>query len=154
MEKQHMRNKLYTFALTGLLVLGMAGSVAVAQDDAAPPQQNSNMQGHRGTNPDMQLQHLTQRLNLSSDQQSQIKPVLESQQQQMQQLWQDQSLSREDRHQKMMAIHQDTSQKIEAVLNDTQKQQYAAMQSRMGGRRMRRQQQPPSDDSAPPSPQQ
>ena len=151
-----MRNKVYTFALAGLLVLGMAGSVAVAQDDAAPPQQNSDGQGqHRGMNPDMQLQHLTQKLNLSTDQQSQIKPMLESQQQQMQQLRQDQSMSREDRHQKMMAIHQDTSQKIEGVLNDTQKQQYEAMQSRMGGRRMHRQQElTPSDNSAPPSPQQ
>lgn len=151
-----MRNKVCTFALSGLLVLGMAGSVAVAQEDAAPPPQNSNMHGHRGMNPDRQLQHLTKKLNLSADQQSQIKPILDAQQQQMQQVMQDQSVAGPDRHQKMMAIHQDTSQKIEAVLNDTQKQQYEAMQSQRGHRGMRHQQgeQPPSDNSAPPSPQQ
>jgi hypothetical protein len=154
-----MRNKFCTFALTGLLVLGTAGTLAFAQDDTAPPpQQGQDTQGgHRGMNPDMQLKHLTKKLDLSSDQQSQIKPILDSQQQQMQQLWQDQSMSRQERRQKMMAIRQDSSQKIVAVLNDTQKQQYEAMQAQRGNHRMRGQQQgdqAPPQDSAPPQPQQ
>jgi periplasmic protein CpxP/Spy len=151
-----MRNKFCTFALTGLLTLGMAGSAALAQDNSAPPQQdNQNMHGHRGMDPDMQLKHMTKQLDLSADQQSQIKPILESRQQQMQTLWQDQSLSREDRHTKMQSIQQDTSSKIEAVLNDTQKQKFEADQARMRERRMDHQQgnqAPP--DSAPPQPQQ
>ena len=153
-----MRSKLCTLALTGFFALGMAGSAALAQDNSAPPpppQQGQGMHGHRGMDPDQQLQHLTKKLDLSADQQSQIKPILDSQSQQMQQLWQDQSTPREERHQKMMAIHQDTSQKIEAVLNDTQKQKYEAMQAQME-QRMRNHQQggPPSSDAAPPAPQQ
>lgn len=152
-----MRNKLCTLALTGFFALGMAGSAALAQDETPPPpQQGQGMQGHRGMNPDQQLQHLTKQLDLSADQQSQIKPILDSQQQQMQQLWQDQSMARDERHQKMMAIHQDTTQKIEGVLNDTQKQKYEAMQAQMKQRMMNHQQggPPPSSDSAPPAPQQ
>jgi periplasmic protein CpxP/Spy len=152
-----MHSKFFTLALTGLLTLGMA-TAALAQDNSAPPPQNPNMQGHRGMNPDKQLQHMTKQLNLSADQQAQIKPILEARQQQMQQLWQDQSMSQQDRRQKMMSIREDSSNKIEAVLNDTQKQQYEAMQAKMQQRRMEHGQggnaQTPPPDSAPPAPQQ
>jgi Spy/CpxP family protein refolding chaperone len=84
-------------------------------------------------NPEAQLQHLTKHLDLTAEQQAQIKPILESRDQQAKQLWQDQSLSQQDRHSKMMAIHQDSNAKIEAVLNDTQKQKYEAMQERGHG---------------------
>ena len=80
--------------------------------------------GHHGMNPDAQLQHLTKQLDLTADQQAQIKPILESRDQQMKQLWQDQSLAPPDRHTKMKAIQEDSKGKIEAVLNDTQKQKY------------------------------
>jgi len=157
-----MHSKFCTFALTGLLTLGMATGAALAQDQsAAPPpqqQQNSNWHGRRGMDPDAQLKRLTKRLDLSADQQSQIKPILDSRQQQMQQLWQDQSLSREDRRQKMTDIQSDTTSKIEAVLNDTQKQKYEQMQAQMKERMARRRggSQPPEgsappDSSTPPS---
>ena len=145
-----MRNKFCTFALTGLLTLGLAGGAAFAQDNSAPPQ-NEGMHGHRGgMDPAAQLQHMTKALDLSADQQSQIKPILDARQQQMQQLFQDQSMSREDRHAKMQSIQQDSSSKIEAVLNDTQKQKYEAMQAKMRERRMNHEQ----GDQAPPQPQQ
>ena len=79
-------------------------------------------------NPDAQLQHLTKQLDLTADQQTQIKPILESRDQQMKQLWQDQSLAQADRHAKMKTIQEDSKGKIEAVLNDTQKQKFEAMQ--------------------------
>ena len=122
-----MRNTLSTFALAGLLT--MAGGAAIAQDNATPPQGQGY--GHRGMNPDAQLQHLTKALDLTADQQTQVKPILENRDAQAKQLWQDQSLSQQDRHTKMEAIHQDANTKIEAVLNDTQKQKFAQMQTRM-----------------------
>jgi len=150
-----MRNKFCTFALTSLLTVGLAGSAALAQDTGAapPPQQGSAMQGHRGMNPDQQLKHMTKQLDLTADQQAQIKPILDSRQQQMQQLWQDQSMSSADRHQKMKSIQDDSSNQIQAVLNDTQKQKYQAMQEQMKQRRMQGNQAPPQD-ATPPAPQQ
>jgi periplasmic protein CpxP/Spy len=125
-----MRNKLCTLALAGLL--SIAGGAAFAQDNATPPApQQGQGYGHRMMNPDEQLKHLTKQLDLTAEQQTQIKPLLENQQQQAMQLRQDQALSPQDRHAKMMAIHTDTKGKIEAVLNDTQKQKYEAMQARM-----------------------
>lgn len=123
-----MRRFICSLALTGLLGLGMT---AFAQDNtqAGPPP----MQGHGGRmpSPDQQLARLTTALNLSSDQQSQIKPLLENQQQQMMQIHQDSSLSRDDKMAKAKSIHDDTRSKIEAVLNDQQKQKYEAMQEKM-----------------------
>jgi periplasmic protein CpxP/Spy len=124
-----MRKILCTLALTGLLSL--AGGVALAQDNAAPPQGEGQWgHGHHGMNPEAQLQHLTKQLNLTADQQTQIKPILESRDQQMKQLWQDQSLAASDRHAKMKTIQEDSRTKIEAVLNSTQKQEFEAMQER------------------------
>jgi len=130
MPIKRMRIKFYTLALTGLLTLGMTGGAAMAQDTPAPPPQQGGG-GHRGMDPDAQLKHMTKALDLTADQQTQIKPILESQQQQMMALHEDQSMSRDDRFAKMKAIHEDSRGKIEAVLNDTQKQKYEAMQEKM-----------------------
>ena len=129
-----MRNKIFAIALGGMLALG-ANAALYAQDQAQTPggqQQGQWGHGHgRGMmDPDRQLAHMTRALNLSADQQTQIKPILTERQQKMQALWQDQSLSREDRHSKAEAIHQDTRTRIEAVLNDQQKQQFEAIQER------------------------
>jgi protein CpxP len=123
-----MRNTICTLALAGLLSVG--GSAAFAQDNAAPVPQQGQGYGHRGMNPDAQLQHLTKALDLTGDQQAQLKPILENAQQQMMQVHQDQSLSQQDRHTKMQSIHEDTKSKIEAVLNDTQKPKFEAMQAK------------------------
>ncbi|HZD49007.1 MAG TPA: hypothetical protein VE178_09695 [Silvibacterium sp.] len=127
-----MHKTLCTIALTGLLSL--AGGVAFAQDNTAPaPQQGQGQWGHgpRRMDPDAQLQHLTKQLDLTADQQTQIKPILVSRDEQSKALWQDQSLAPADRHAKMKTIQEDSKSKIEAVLNDTQKQKFEAMQARM-----------------------
>lgn len=139
-----MRNKFCTLALTGFLTLGLAGGAAFAQDQTqtTPETNNTNampMHHHRRMmNSDRQLKRMTKQLDLSADQQSQIKPILASQHEQMQQLWQDKTMSKEDRQQKMSAIHQDTNEKVEAVLNDTQKQKYEADQAKMKEHMMNR----------------
>jgi hypothetical protein len=81
--------------------------------------------------PDKLLAHMTKELNLTADQQSQIKPILVDIDQKAQGLRQDQALSQEDRHAKMQAIHEDGKAKIESVLNEEQKTKFAAMEERM-----------------------
>jgi periplasmic protein CpxP/Spy len=137
-----MRNTLCTFALAGLLTV--AGGAALAQDNAAAPAPSQGHgYGHRDMNPDAQLQHLTKQLDLTAEQQTQIKPILENRDQQMKQIWQDQSLAPADRHTKVKAIQEDSKGKIEAVLNDTQKQKFEAMQERMHERMQGGQAPPP-----------
>ena len=149
-----MSNKLFNLALSGALLLGATGAtLAIAQDNPPPPPDQAQGPGMGGRgmrmDPDQQLQHMTRQLDLSADQQSQIKPILLDRQQKMQALFQDQSLSREDRRAKMQSIRQDSQSKIEAVLNDQQKQKFEAMQQRRG-RGRGGENGPPPDGSQPP----
>ena len=130
-----MRKSLCTIAIAGLLGLGMT---AFAQDNTTQqPADTQAMHGpaHHGMDPDQQLAHMTKALNLTSDQQTQIKPILENQHEQMMQVHQDQSLSRQDKMAKMKSLSDDSHGKIEAVLNDQQKQKFEAMQQKMEERR-------------------
>jgi periplasmic protein CpxP/Spy len=145
-----MGSRLLTLALGGVLTLGVTGA-AVAQ--APPPPDQAQPGPGQGRNwhmdPNKQLQHMTQELNLTSEQQSQIKPMLTDRQQKLEALSQDQSVSQDDRRTKARSIMEDSNGKIESVLNDQQKQKFEAMQQRMrhrgpGG---------PPPGGAPPEPQ-
>jgi Spy/CpxP family protein refolding chaperone len=127
-----MRRTIGTFALSGLLALGVASTAVFAQETAAQPQAQQGPGGRGGhrMDPDAQLQHMTKELDLTPDQQAQIKPLLVARSQQAQQLMQDQSLAQADRHTRMKAIQDETKGKILSVLNDTQKQKFEAMHAR------------------------
>ncbi len=81
--------------------------------------------------PDRQLQRLTRELDLTADQQTQIKPLLVDHQQKVQALFQDQSVAQQDRRARMKALGDDMHGKIAAVLNDQQKQKFEEMQQHM-----------------------
>lgn len=123
-----MRKQVLTFALSAIFGVGAAIAAPIAQDQSTAPQSQEQGQGrHRGMDPNKQVQFLTKKLNLSSDQQSQILTILTNQQQQMQALHNDSSVSREDRMAKMRSIREDSRTKIEGVLNADQKQTYDQM---------------------------
>ena len=123
-----MRNKLFTLALGCVLALGTTVALAQDQGQTAPPP------GHpthaMRMDPEHQLADLTQKLNLTADQQTQIKPILVDRQQKLHALMQDQSLSQDDRRNQSRTIMTDSNSKIEAVLNDDQKQKFEAMQQK------------------------
>lgn len=130
-----MKRQLCTLVLTGLLATGvmLAQEPGSAPEQGAPQAEGGGMGGHGGhhMDPDKMLAHMTKRYNLTSDQQSQIKPILQDQQQQMQALHSDTSTSQDDKRAKMMSMHQESAQKIEAVLTDQQKQKFEADQQKM-----------------------
>ena len=125
-----MRNKLFTLALGGVFALGT--TAALAQDQGG---QAATPAGHPSKamkmDPDQQLAKLTQKLNLTSDQQTQIKPILVDRQQKIEALMQNQSLTPDDRRSQSKSVMSDSKSKIEAVLNDDQKQKFEAMQQQM-----------------------
>ena len=128
-----MKNQFSRIVLSGLLATGLTlcSAAAFAQQDTPAPDASAQQGGHRQPpTPDEQVARMTKRYNLSSDQQSQIKPILANQQQQMQALRQDSSLSQEDRMAKVKSIRDDSSAKISALLNDSQKQKFAQDQQR------------------------
>ena len=148
-----MQNRLLSLTLGGILALGFTGA-ALAQDPPPPPPDQNQAgppPGGRGMrmDPNRQLERMTSELNLTSDQQEKIKPLLLERQQKMQALMQDQSMSQEDRRAQMRTIMDGTHNSIKATLTDDQKQKFDAMQQRMrrggpGG--------PPPEGGAPPPP--
>jgi hypothetical protein len=147
-----MRSRLFTLALGGALTLGVTGAALAQEPPPPPPDQAQGGPGPGGgmrrMDPNKQLEHLTQALDLTADQQSQIKPVLMDRQQKLQALFQNESLSQDDRRTQARSVVEASNTKIESVLNDQQKQKFAAMQQRM-----RRGPGGPPPGEAPPQPQ-
>jgi Spy/CpxP family protein refolding chaperone len=102
---------------------------SVAQEQPAQQPAHPGHMGQRGpmASPDQQLQHMTQQLNLTSDQQDKIRPILENESKQMQELRQDTSLTRQDRMSKMRGIRENSMSQIKAVLNPDQQQKLLKM---------------------------
>jgi Spy/CpxP family protein refolding chaperone len=152
-----------------LLAVVAAGTISIAtpfvaaqdtpsQDQppasSAPSQDNGH--GRRGMpDPAERTKELTQKLNLTADQQTKVEDALQSAQTQMASLRQDSSTSREDRRSKMMDIRKTTDTQIRGLLDATQQKKWDEMQAKRE-ERMGRRQGPPNvgADQAPAPPQQ
>lgn len=111
----------------------------VAQDTApatAAPQGGSETHGKRG---DMTAM-LTKRLNLTPDQQTQVKAINDDSRSQMMALRNDTSTPQADKRAKMMDIRKSSDDKIRAILTPDQQTKFDAMQAKMKDRMKERQQ--------------
>jgi Spy/CpxP family protein refolding chaperone len=90
--------------------------------------------GGRGgpMNADAILDHLTKSLQLTSDEQDQIKPILQAEFTQMKSIHDDTTLSDDQKHQQMETLHQDTAKQIEAVLTPDQVTKFEQMHQHHG----------------------
>ncbi len=124
-----MRHGFRTLAFHSALCLTLlSGTALLAQDSQQDQGTGTGMHhGHGPMSPERELEHMTKALDLTSDQQAQIKPILQDRHDQMMQLHQDQSMSQSDRMTKMQALDQSSNSKVEAVLNDQQKTKYEQM---------------------------
>jgi Spy/CpxP family protein refolding chaperone len=86
----------------------------------------------QGMSADQRLEMMTKQLNLTSDQQQQIKPILENESQQMESLHSDSSLSQQDRMSKMQAIRENTNSQIKPILTSEQQTKWQQMMERHG----------------------
>lgn len=137
-----MRSFFPSLTLGSVLIVGLSGSVLLAQDQSAPPAASAQapatsagQQPVHVPNPRHQAKKMAKELGLTPDQVSQIEPILADRDQQMQSARADATLSPRDKRAKVHGIRQDSDSKIEAILNDTQKQQYEQIkQSRKANR--------------------
>lgn len=142
MMKKHFYKVCTQIALATFLCSAVAVIPAKAQD--AAPQPAPQAEGQPGGRADQmqarQLEMLTKKLNLTADQQSQVKSIQQDTRQQMMALRDDTSLSQDQRQSKMMDIRKSSQDKIRSVLTDEQKPKFDAMQTQMRGRMRNRQQ--------------
>src|SRR5438094_40604 len=131
-----MKNRLLLlFVLVLMFGLCLTGYAQSDQQQPSQTQGEHHGMGHgRGAaaNPDQELAHLTQALNLTSDQQAKIKPILEDSSKQMQSVHQDTSLSQQDRSAKMQEIHNNLSTQVREVLTPDQQTKFDSMMKNHG----------------------
>jgi Spy/CpxP family protein refolding chaperone len=143
-----MRRVLLYAALVVAIALS-GGTLQAQMQDQAPGPGPGGMRGHPPSSEE-RLQRLTQQLNLTSEQQQQIKPILENEVSQMQSAHQDNSLSQQDRMAKMQQIQHSAATQIKPILNPEQQTKFDQMMSHQGGHgRSGRGQAPPPDQQNP-----
>jgi periplasmic protein CpxP/Spy len=113
------------------------------QDGGEGPNGQMGRGGRRGPmSTDDRLKRMTKDLNLTADQQTKIKPILDTEQQKMQDLRNDNTGDRQSMRGKMRQIQDDTNMQIRDLLDDTQKvtfdkqeqERQQRMQNGRGGR--------------------
>lgn len=75
------------------------------------------------------LQHLSSELNLTEDQKTKIKPILQNEVAQLKTVHQDSSMSTDAKQAKMKEIHASTKQQLNEILTPDQQQKLAAMKA-------------------------
>jgi hypothetical protein len=136
-----MRNRHFTLAYGVMLVLGVAGAAAVAQDNAQGSVQDKGVQQpsarqqlqhiHTPQSIDQELARLTKDLELTPEQQKQVRPLLEEHHDRIQALLdKNPNASRQELGPQIHAISDETHREIHSLLTDHQKELEKAMQQR------------------------
>ena len=124
------RSRAFALACGVMLVLGIVRS-AVAQGNAAQqtPARQQLQQIHTPQSIDQELAHLTKDLELTEEQQQQVRPLLEQHHDRIQSVLDKYSTaSREELGSQIHAISDETHREIHALLTDHQKELEKAMQ--------------------------
>ncbi len=98
-----------------------------------------------------QVEFLTKKLNLTSDQVTQVKAIDDDARKQFMALRDDTSIAGADKRAKMMDIHKASQEKIRALLTDDQKTKYDALQEEMRDRMQNHRGGPGAPPSPPPA---
>jgi len=114
-------NRIRLFAIGSMLLFALA--VLAHQTGTA-----QNAHGHGMPSVDDHLKMLSEKLDLTSDQQMKIRPILQELQDSAQKLMQDQSLSQEERRAQHKAQMKVADRKARAFLNDDQKKKLDALE--------------------------
>ena len=107
-------------------------SMAAFAQQTSPAQESGEhkhggqMDGRMRSSDDL-VKDLTTKLNLTADQQTKVKSILEENHQKMQTTMKDESLSKEDKHAKMKEMHEAVHAQVRNVLTDEQKPKFDAM---------------------------
>lgn len=119
-----------------IAALGLAPVVPLvqAQDNPPPPPADQPARPPRGPHVD-RLKVLTEKLDLTADQQAKVKAVLDDTRKQMLALRDDESTPRPEKRDKMMEIQLNSRKQIRALLTPDQQTKFDAMRGeRMEGR--------------------
>jgi Spy/CpxP family protein refolding chaperone len=115
------RIRLLSVSTIFLVVLGAAAQ----QTAKVPDNVNKDKRGQHGnmSNPEEHLRMLSEKLNLTAEQQEKARPIIQNMLDSRQKLMRDQTLSNEQREEKERALHEKASHELRQILNEEQKKQ-------------------------------
>jgi hypothetical protein len=148
-----MRNRLFTLACEVTLMLAIAGLV-LAQENGGqqPPARQQLQQIHAPQSIDQELARLTKDLELTPEQQKQVRPLLNEHHGKIQALLdKNPAASRQQLGPQIHAISDETHRQVHALLTDHQKELEKAMQQRERNGKENRRSTPPAEASPAPS---
>ena len=118
----------FRWSILPLLLLLAAGLTfaQTSQDTQAPAPENHA--GHYiAESVDQHLQMLSEKLNLTGDQQAKLKPILQDNMEQIKAVRGNSSLSEEQKHAKLKSIHDSMHDQINAMLTPEQQAKFKQM---------------------------
>ena len=127
-----MRRRPFTLAFGVMLMLGMAGPVVAQSNWGQQPSARQQLEHiHAPQSIDQELARLTKDLELTPEQQQQVRPLLQEHHDRIQAvLNKNPTASRQQLDQQIHAISDDTHRQIHALLTDHQRELEKAMQQR------------------------
>jgi len=148
-----MQNRPFRLAYGIMLMLGMAGPVVAQDNGEQKPSARQQLQHiHTPRSIDQELARLTKDLELTPEQQQQVRPLLEEHHDRIQALLdKNPTASRQELGPQVHAISDETHRKIHALLTDHQKELEKAMQQREHNGGENRRSAPPAAASPKPS---
>jgi periplasmic protein CpxP/Spy len=136
-----------------VLISGLAGSAALAQDQAQPAPAVNSMPAaqtpsaptHKAPDPQRQTRRMAKKLGLTADQQAKIEPIFADRDQQVASLRANTTLAPKDIKVQIHGVMRDSDSKIMALLSDTQKQQYEQLKQDRRAKKQQRQSETPTN---------
>jgi protein CpxP len=132
-----------TIALAALIAafgVNTSRTVIGADDKAETKKPNAERpERPNRANAEERLNNFAKEANLSDDQKTKLKDILEKEQAKMRELRQDTSASREDRRSKTQDLRKETDAKVKALLNADQYAKWEKMREQGAGGRRRQQ---------------
>lgn len=120
--------KINVHSRVALLVLAACGATlgltAAADTNPPPPPPPHHGPGGDHFNPERRLARLTERLNLTAEQQAQLRPIFAAQAEEMKKI-DATPLTADQRREKMRALHKEDRTKIAAILTPEQRAKFA-----------------------------
>ena len=129
-------NRVRSFAIAATLFFAISVFAQQTTTPGANSQQHPHAGAHHGApSAEEHLKLLTEKLNLTADQQTAIKPALQELQDSTDKVAQNDSLTREQKAEAMHAELQKADKKMREVLTDEQKEKLTQLEQDMHGQR-------------------
>jgi periplasmic protein CpxP/Spy len=114
-----------------------AGAASKTKDAASQAAQSATSAANDATTQakvQQKLQHLSSELNLTDDQKTKLKPILQNEVSQAKAVRDDSSMSDDAKQAKIKQIHASTKQQMNEILTPDQQQKLAAMKAEKNGK--------------------